>query len=176
MDRIVIAGSSGSGKTTLAEAISDRLNVTHVELDALHHTPGWTTPTDQEFRSAVADATAGDRWVVDGNYWSKVQDIVWSRANTIVFLDLPRWRVMLQLIPRTLRRVITREELWNGNRESWRNLVSRRPEENILLWAWTTHGRRPGRFEASLTDPRFQHLEVVRLQSRRDIARFTASL
>lgn len=172
----MVVGSSGSGKTTLAQGIAERLDLPHVELDALHHRPGWTARPPDEFRSIVATAIAGERWVVDGNYWSMVTDIVWVRADTIVFLDLPRWRVMLQLVPRTLRRVITREELWAGNRESLRKLLSRRPEENILLWSWTTHAQRPDRFEAALSAPDLQHLDVVRLRSRRDIARFRNSL
>jgi len=33
--------------------------------------------------------------------------------------------------------MITRDELWNGNREQWRNLLTLNPETNIVLWAWT---------------------------------------
>jgi len=39
-------------------------------------------------------------------------------------LALPRWTVMRRLLARTVRRGIVRRELWNGNRESLRNLFS----------------------------------------------------
>ncbi len=170
MERVVVTGCSGSGKTTLAAALAHRLDLPHVELDALHHDEGWAVPSDEEFRARVAAATAGDRWVVDGNYWFKISDIVWPRADTLVFLDLPRWRVMWQVVRRTITRLVTREELWNGNHERWRNLLSREPEKNILLWAWTTHGERPARFEAAVAASGLDDLEVVRCRSRADMA------
>ena len=34
-----------------------------------------------------------------------------------------------------------RAELWNGNRESLRNLVSTDADRNIVLWTWRTLGR-----------------------------------
>ena len=84
---------------------------------------------------------AGERWVIDGNY-SKVRDLVLSRADTVAFLDLPRWRVMSQLVPRTLRRIIIRQTLWNGNQERWANLLSLDPNDNLLLWSWTRYASR----------------------------------
>jgi hypothetical protein len=59
--------------------------------------------------------------VVDGNY-SRMRDIVWSRVDTVIWVDPPRHRAMRQFIWRTLRRMATRAELWNGNREQWRFL------------------------------------------------------
>ncbi|WP_188193780.1 hypothetical protein [Nonomuraea sp. SYSU D8015] len=49
--------------------------------------------------SVVGDAGSGTSalaaggWVVDGDY-SLVSDLVWSRADTVVWIDLPRHIVM----------------------------------------------------------------------------------
>ena len=80
------------------------LGAAHVELDAIFHQPGWTPLDDDEFRARVTEATAPGRWVVDGNY-SAVRDIVWNRADTVVWFDLPYVDVMARTIRRTVRRV-----------------------------------------------------------------------
>jgi len=49
-----------------------------------------------------------------------------------------------------LRKVLWRE-LWNGNRERWRNMLSLKPAENIILWSWTRHGHYRQRYEAAAT-------------------------
>ncbi|OYV65549.1 MAG: hypothetical protein B7X07_02690 [Actinobacteria bacterium 21-64-8] len=136
-----ICGASGSGKSTLANAIANTLDIPMLELDALYHQAQWTPLDADDFRARVAEFVAQPSWICDGNY-EVVRAAVWSRATVIVLLDLPRWRVMLRLGRRTLRRALWREELWNGNKESWRNLMSRDPERNILLWSWRTHARR----------------------------------
>ena len=43
-------------------------------------------------------AVTGERWVIDGNYTSQVKDLVWARADTVVWLDLPRRTVMRRII------------------------------------------------------------------------------
>ena len=137
VERIAVHGASGSGKTTLALALSDRLGIPHTELDAHFHQPGWTPLDADAFRARVGDVVAGSRWVVDGNY-HQVRDLVWARAQLIVVLDPPRRTVIGQLTRRTVGRAVTRRELWNGNRESLRNMVSTDPERNIILWSWRT--------------------------------------
>lgn len=175
MQRISVVGSSGSGKTTLAKRIATILDVPHLELDSVHHLPEWEPIDTELFRSHVSDFTAADRWVVDGNY-SKVRDIVWGRADTVIFLDLPRWRVMARLVPRTLRRMITREELWNGNRERFSNLMSRNPEENLLVWSWTRHELQVERFEAAVVDTKWNHITFLRLRNPHEIEGLLAGL
>ena len=59
-----------------------------MELDSIYHQPGWTPLSDDEFRARVAAATEPETWVVDGNY-SVIRDITWSRADTVVWFDLP---------------------------------------------------------------------------------------
>jgi hypothetical protein len=114
--------------------------------------------------------------VVDGNYRSKLGDLVWQRADAVVWLDLPRPLVMLQLIRRTLGRVLTRRELWNGNREHWRNLFSLNREQSVIVWAWQTHAGNHERYRIAQADPAYRDLTFVRLRSHREAAAFVASL
>ncbi len=172
-NRLVVVGNSGSGKTTLARQVAERRGLAHVELDAIFHQPGWTELEPDEFRRRVRVALdqaeqAHPGWVACGNY-SAVQDTIWPRADTVVWLDLPRWRVTARVSRRTLRRVIRREELWNGNREPWQNLYAWAPERNIVRWSWTRHQVYARRYAAAMDDPRWSELAFVRLRSPTEI-------
>lgn len=166
VDRIAVHGASGSGKTTLAGALSDRMGVPHTELDAHFHQPGWTPLDTETFRSRVAEEVGGDRWVVDGNY-HQVRDLVWARAQLIVVLDPPRWTVMAQVTRRTILRAVARRDLWNGNRESLRNIVSVDADRNVVLWSWRTmhryHEEVPSRARADAP-----HARLVVVRNRRE--------
>jgi adenylate kinase family enzyme len=139
--RVVVVGNSGSGKSSLADVLAARLGVPHVELDAHFHQAGWTPTPTPEFRASVraaldeADDSAGG-WVVCGNYRA-VRSTIWTRADTIVWLDLPRWVVMGRVTRRTLGRALRRRELWNGNREVMSHVVALHdPQRSIIRWAW----------------------------------------
>lgn len=159
--KISVVGTSGSGKTTLARQISQILNIPHVELDAINHQPNWTEAPLEIFRQRVEQSLSGDSWVVDGNY-SKVRDIVWSRADTVIWLDYPLPIIMKRVVWRTLRRVITQEELWNGNRESWRMLFS---YDAMPLWTLRTYKKKRKDYPILLSKPEYSHLFVVHLRS-----------
>ncbi len=171
----MVVGCSGSGKTTLAAALSRALSVPHVELDAIYHQPGWTQLPEDEFRSRVAHATASERWVVDGNY-SAVHDVVWTKADTVVWFDLSLPLVLWRTVRRTVRRVVTRQELWNGNREPFSNLWSLDPEKSIIAWAATQHGRYRRRYLAAQGEPRWSGLHFVQLRSQGEADAFLAGV
>jgi adenylate kinase family enzyme len=139
----VVFGQSGSGKTTVGRAIAHSLGVPAIELDALYHQPNWQPTPDDEFRTKVSAALDAhpEGWVVDGNY-RVIREITLPRADAIVRLRLP-WRVVYpRLVWRTLSRSWRRQELWNGNRESFRLAFFSR--ESILLWGishWRAHTR-----------------------------------
>ncbi len=169
--RISVIGTTGSGKTTFAHALAHRLDLPHVELDALHWGPDWTmTPTD-EFRARVAAALSAERWVTDGNY-SKARDVIWSRAQTLVWPDYPLRIAFWRLLRRTLRRTITREELWNGNRETWRGAFLSR--DSLLFYQLSTYHRRRRDYPVLVTQPEYAHLTLVRLRSPREADRWLA--
>ena len=140
MRRVAVVGSSGAGKTWLASRSAAALGVEHVELDAIHHGPDWTAlDAGQMRRMLEARLPVAGAWVADGNYEHKGGDLVRARADTIVWLDLPRWRVMAQLVPRTVWRAALRRPLWNGNRESFADALARDPERSVIRWSWTQH-------------------------------------
>ncbi|GGM61716.1 shikimate kinase [Dactylosporangium sucinum] len=173
MRRVSLVGNSGSGKTTVGRALATALGVPFVELDAIFHQPGWQPLERSEFRRRVTGVCATDGWVVDGNY-SAVRDLVWARADTVVWFDLPRRTVMRQLLLRTLRRGLTGAELWNGNREHLRDLLSTDPEQSILRWAWVKHATYRARYRAAATDPTWSSLTFERIASRSDARRVLA--
>ena len=170
MKRISVIGSSGSGKSTVARALAKALALPLLELDSLFHLPGWRQKDDVAFRAEVAAIVEREQWVIDGNYTSHgVAQLVWPRADSVVWLDPPRATVMRRVVRRTLRRVLTREELWNGNHEPWTNLYSPRPEKNIILWAWTRHAHTRRKYETMLRDGTWAHLSVIRLRTADDV-------
>ncbi len=160
--RVNVVGTSASGKTTFARALAERLGVPHVELDALHWERDWTEAPDTILRERVTRAISGDGWVVDGNY-SAVRDIVWERAQAVVWLDFPLRTVLWRYAARTRRRIRTNEELWagTGNREQLSmHLLSR---DSLLWWILSTYRRRQREYPPLLAaHPR---LAAVRLRS-----------
>ncbi|MGE5334483.1 MAG: AAA family ATPase [Nitrososphaerota archaeon] len=162
MRRIHVVGTSGSGKTTFAHRIAERLNMQHVELDALHWQPGWTPTETDVLRARIAQEISGDGWVVDGNY-SALRDIIWARADTVIWLDYTLPVVCWRIISRTTRRMISRTELWNGNRESLRSVFSR---DSIVLWALSTWGKNRHRYDAFFSHPGdYAHIQFIHLRS-----------
>jgi adenylate kinase family enzyme len=175
--RISVVGNTGSGKTNIARLLAGTLGIPHFELDAFRHQPGWQERSDDEFLADVERMASGSAWVIDGNYQQFVQEgPVWARADTVVWMDVPRPVVMRQLVWRTVRRVMTREELWNGNREPLENLWSRDPYRSVIAWAWTRHTVYADRYAAAMVDPQWSHLQFVRLGSRKEADRWVASL
>lgn len=164
MQRIVVVGTSGSGKTTLARQLGVVLGIPFVELDALHWEPNWTSASLPVLRARVEAALNGDGWVVDGNY-SKVRDLTWNRADTIVWLDYSLWVVMARLIPRTFRRAFAREELWNGNQERLTNALF--SKDSIFLWALQTHRENRRKYTELTSQPEYAHLNIVRHRTPR---------
>jgi adenylate kinase family enzyme len=171
--RVSVVGTSGSGKSTLAKQLAAVLGVPHLELDSVFHQPDWESLPRDEFQRLVTERTSADGWVIDGNYGA-VRPIIWARADTVVWLDLPKRTVMRQIIWRTFRRVAGREELWNGNRERWRNFFSLDPQESVIAWAWQKHEEYQERYGSAARDPANAHLAFIRLTSRRAVARFLA--
>lgn len=146
-----------------------------IELDAIFWADAnWTSLDRSDFRAAVSELVEGDSWVIDGNYGNAVQDLVWSRADTVIWLDPPRRTLMRQVVLRTWRRVLTNAELWNGCREPWSNLYRVGPK-SIIGHAWRSFPHLREVYSAAMVDPAYAHLEWVRLPSWRAVRTFLDS-
>jgi adenylate kinase family enzyme len=170
--RIVVIGTSGSGKTTMAGALARIFGCPHIELDALHWEPNWTEAELEVFRARADAATSGECWTSDGNY-SQVRDIVWGRADTIVWLDYAFATVMYRLLTRTFRRIAGRQELWNGNRESIRGFFF--DKESLFVWVLRTHWSRRPRYRRLLRGE-YGGKRIVHLTSARQANRWLAAV
>ena len=145
MKSIFVVGTSGSGKSTLGQYLATKLGYRYLELDALYWLPNWTPRKASELAQLIREEQAQPGGLVlDGNVLGKGATI--SPGDTLVFLDFSRALIVSRVLRRTLRRIITRQELWSGNREEAKFLFSRDPELNPVLWAFTTHYRRRGEY------------------------------
>jgi adenylate kinase family enzyme len=165
MRRVSVVGNSGSGKTTFAAQLAARLGVPHVEFDAIYWGPNWSHLDAETLQARVREATAAEAWVCDGNY-SAVRPIVLERADTVVWLDLPLRTCLARTLRRTARRIRTGEELWGGNRESWREVFIGR--EALIWWLITQHRRKRRDNAARFAAPEARHLRVFRFRSSAD--------
>jgi adenylate kinase family enzyme len=165
----IVATATCSGKTTLGRELARRLDLQFVELDALAHGPNWTETPDDDLRALVDPIVASDGWVIDGGYWGKLGDLVLRNADVVVWLDLPVRIWLLRLVRRTLGRMIRREELWHGNRETVRTVIFSR--DSLLWYALRNHPR-----HRRVYPKRLAPYEVVRLRSPREVEEWLASV
>ncbi|MFD6565693.1 adenylate kinase [Micromonospora profundi] len=147
--RILVYGVYGAGKTTLAQQLAERLGLQWYPVDDQLWLPGWVEVPVEQQRSRIEAICRRDTWILDGAYhgW---RDVPLGRADLVVGLDYPRWLSFRRLLRRTLRRLVTREVICNGNRESLGSVLSR---DSILLWHVGAFGRARRRMRAWQGDP-----------------------
>ena len=168
-DRILVYGVTGSGKTRLAERISEVTGIPWHAVDELTWEPGWVEVPEDEQRKRIGAICAGQRWVLDTAYGRWI-DIPLARVELIVALDFPRWLSLARLIRRSVARAIDGKPICNGNRESFRNIFSRR---SIIGWHFKSFRRKRQRIREWDADP--AEPEIVRLTSPRQVERWLAS-
>jgi adenylate kinase family enzyme len=169
MRKVAVMGDTGSGKSTVSRLLAERLGVPHIELDALFWKPGWVMPSAEEFRPVVEAALDPNGWVVDGNYRTTLGTFVLGQADLVVWLDMPLRTKFWRILRRTIRRIRTREVLWGTNVDTWRGAFMSR--DSLFWWVLKTHFPSRRRYPELIAS--YPH---VRLRSRREVARFLASV
>lgn len=168
-----MVGGPGSGKSSLARQVSQALGLEYVEIDAMWWQAGWVPAGCAELeRLLLARLGASERWVTDGNYIDVgALEIIVPRADTLVWLDLPRRTCMRRAVLRTAGRIRRKQELWAGNREKVSNLSPR-----LLVRLWRRWPNYPREIEELVTSGMCEHLEVVRLRSPRQVRAWFSSV
>ncbi len=171
--RIAVIGTSCAGKTSLASRLAEILGSKHVELDAIYWGPAWSECPTDEFREKVGTELESESWVVDGNY-RKVRDLIWKKATAVVWMNYPFPLVFGRAVKRTAQRVATGEEMFSGNRETFRaGFLSR---DAIPWWVVRTFRRRRREYAELLTKDARPGFAVIELRGQREADEFLGSL
>jgi len=160
----------GGGKTTLAKALSAKYSYKNIELDYLHFLPNWVEREPEDFRKTLAMALkdSGDKWVVDGNYKAKLQDYISSRADMIIWLDLPWFLIFRRILLRSFKRLIDRTQVCGDNTETWRLFFSR----NALWWWYIVNRKEISAREAEFSEYIPQNTPVIRIKNAKELNAF----
>jgi hypothetical protein len=176
-NRVLILGRTGSGKTTLARELAAALDLPHVELDSLLFNDDRSTVPLDVLRARTMAAIGGDRWVTDGNKRA-VRDLVWPRADTVVWLDYPVYVSLWRLAKRARRRTATvgaRAAESSGHGGARKELIN---AARGVVKALRSHRGQRREYPRMFARPENRHLAVARLRSpqatRRWLARLTA--
>jgi hypothetical protein len=163
-NRILILGRTGSGKTTLARELAAARDVPHVELDSLYFGQDFSTAPLSVLRERTSAAIAGERWVTDGNKRA-VRDLVWPRADTVIWLDygihVSLWRLAKRARSRTSS--LSAQAAQNGDRAGL-------PKQMLaagkgVLTALRSHRGQRREYPRMFAEPANEHLAVARLRS-----------
>ena len=100
--RVLVIGAGGSGKSTLASRLGELLDLEVIHLDRHYWNAGWKETPHDEWEDAVRCLIGRESWVMDGNY-SGTMDIRLTRADAVIFLDLPRKLYIRRVLARRLR-------------------------------------------------------------------------
>lgn len=173
--KINVIGTSGSGKSTLARAIAHQLSLPLIEMDALFWQKDWGESSDEQLFSRLEQALQQPGWVLDGNY-NRTQGIKWRDVDTIIWVDYSFSRTLYQAIKRAFSRSWHQQELWPGTncRENFRKSFFSR--DSIILWTLKTWRLNRRRYQALLSDSRYQHIRFIRLTSVQHSREFIAGL
>ena len=176
LNRINVVGTSGSGKTTFSKLLANKLEIRHIELDAIFWGPNWYWPPDEEFFENVKNAlNEHKKWVLDGNY-TRTIPIKWQNVDAVIWLDYSFCRTLFQSLKRALRRSLLKEELWQGtgNRESFRRTFF--SKESIILWTLKTHAKVKIKYEKLMNDSQYSKIHFIRLKSPSEASKFLSEL
>jgi adenylate kinase family enzyme len=170
-NRIAIVGTSGSGKSTLAENICRHCGHKNIELDALYWKPDWQGSSTEELAAKLnREISECEKYVIHGNY-SSIRDLVWNNIDAVIWLNYRKSIVMWRVIKRTLKRVITREKLWNGNVETVKGSFF--AKDAIIIWAWNTYAKRKEQYERLTRTNPYEIEKIIVLNSLAETKRWT---
>jgi adenylate kinase family enzyme len=168
MKRIMIIGvSPGVGKSTLARNLGRKLDLSVHYLDCYFWEPGWKEASEADFRSRQKQIVKNQRWIIDGNYSSTMDERL-PYADTIIYIELPRWFAMYQVLKRWITHLgKARADRAEGCKETM--------DWGFLHFIWTTYKKRKKKFRLMLKELE-KEKKVVILTSQKDINEFLVNV
>lgn len=165
--KIVIMGSTGVGKTTLGKQLSTQLDIPFVELDNLFWLEDWQGRSKSEFQDIVGAYASTESWIMDGNYES-VRTIIWSEADTLIWLDYSFSVVFYRLVKRILLRAISKEVVCGNNIDNGWVHLKLWSKDSLINWLFQTYWKRKEEMPRMIANDG-SHLRVIRISCQKDL-------
>lgn len=157
MKRIVIVGACGSGKTSLGRHLAENLDYPLIDLDDLYWLPNWIMRPKDEILASIKKTVEAPQWVICGNH-SPARKVIWSKADTIIWIDPPFLSLLWRVLKRSIRLMVTKQPICNGNYETLRRLFCK---DSILYYLVTSYHKCKRRFpEARHAFPQAKWIHV----------------
>ena len=97
--RVCVIGCSGSGKTTFSNNLNKACGLPVYHLDTIFYDANWVAVKRDVFDHRLIQILKKEQWIIDGNY-PRTMPLRFEYADTIIFLDYPRWRSIYGLLKR----------------------------------------------------------------------------
>ena len=146
MKRVAVFGNAGGGKSTLARRLADLTRLPLYPLDTIQYRPGGGKVPNEEYLKAHADLMRRDEWIIDGfgtvtSAWER-----FSRADTLVYIDLPLITHYWWVTKRLLRGLFVTPEGWPEDSPMWTSTM------NSYKVVWLCHRRLTPRYRQLVAD------------------------
>lgn len=167
MKKVLVIGSSGAGKSTFSRVLSEKTGLPLIHLDRLFWKPNWVETDKSEWKEILADALAGDSWIIDGQFGGTLEMRL-EKCDTVIFLDLPR----ALCVYRILKRVVTYKK---GKRPDMADGCDEKFDWQFLKWVWNFPEKSRPKIEERLA--RHQNsITIFRLKSTTEVKDFLSRL
>lgn len=162
MKKVIVIGSGGSGKSTFSNQLGEVTGIEVIHLDREYWRPNWEkTPVD-EWEAGVTAMLERDSWIMDGKYGGS-REMRMRAADTIVFLDLPRYVCLYRILKRTIK-------YYGRSRPDMAEGCDERFDLEFLLWIWNYPNRTRGRLMDAVG--KFPGKRFVRLRTAGEVEKF----
>lgn len=144
----------------MAKELAQRFQVPAYFIDQLIWQPGWKMLPHEDLSKKITEFLARKKWVVDGMLLRHTPQAL-AAADTVVFLDFPRWLCLYSVLKRQLLSYgRSRPEMHPGCPEHF--------DWEFLVWIWRWRERnRPGVLAALERRPPKQ--AFIHLENRQDL-------
>ena len=143
------------------------------DLDDLYWLPNWKIRSKGKLVDLVEQKTSADEWIVSGNN-SETRLIIWTKADTVVFLNYSFMVCFWRCFKRTLRGLCNKEEICNGNRDSFSRAFF--SENSIFLYFISSYFKQSKKYSKLIKDPRYKHINFIEFTSPRQAEEWLKSL
>jgi adenylate kinase family enzyme len=112
LKKIYIVGNVGSGKTTLSRKLSEKLGISHYEVDNIVHKNteiGRIRQNEAEQTKEFKRINEGESWIIEGTFRTSCKYLL-EVADLIIFLDPPVNVRIYRIIKRFIKQQIGLEK------------------------------------------------------------------